>query len=610
MCGIAGYVGRGDAVATVVDGIRRLEYRGYDSSGVAWLDDEGRMRVVKRAGKIGRLVEALGPEHRTARQAIGHSRWATHGGPTDANAHPHLDATGEVAVVHNGIVENYGSLKEALLREGHVFLSETDTEVAAHVIGAEYGPETSLEEAVRRGAARLRGAFSLVVQSSREPGTIVAVREASPLVLGFGEGENFLASDIPALLPHTREVLVMEENTVAVITADGVRITDRDGRERPVRPEIVEWDIQAAERGGHPHFMIKEIHEQPDVIRACLAGRLGDEDRVTLGGLFGEHVWTEVDRIVIVACGTAYHAGLMGKHLFERLLRLPCDVYHSSEFRYGDPVVSPRSLAIMVSQSGETADTLAALRLCQARRIRTLGIVNVVGSSIARECDRTLATQAGPEISVASTKAYTAQVVTLALVALHVAQTRETPGVRVADWVRELRRLPELARETLETGDGVREIARALKDVPLAFFLGRGADACVAYEGALKLKEVAYVPTQESPAGEMKHGPLALVEPGVVAIFGATEGAVTEKVVSNMQEVRARSGTIVAVTTDETGAIASSADYMVRLPATRFDFLGALLSVIPMQLLAYEIAALRGLEIDQPRNLAKSVTVE
>jgi glutamine---fructose-6-phosphate transaminase (isomerizing) len=609
MCGIAGYVGPRNAVSVVFDQLKRLEYRGYDSAGIAF-PENGHIRVVKRAGKLSQLQVALDGVAGEARSAMAHSRWATHGGPTDENAHPHFDAYEQVALIHNGIIENYLELRERLQKQGHVFHSQTDTEVAAHVIGEEYREGIPLEEAVRRACKQLRGAYALVAISQKEPGKIVAARNASPLVLGVGEQENLLASDIPALLPYTRDVVVMEENTVASLTRDEIRLTDLDGRELPVKPMHIDWDLQAAEKGGYEHFMLKEIHEQPDVIRAALAGRIDEKGRVRLSQVFSEHVWNEIDRINIIACGTAYHAGLMGKHLFEKLLRLPTDVYYSSEFRYGDPVLSPRSLAIFVSQSGETADTLAALRLCKSRRIRTLGVVNVVGSSIARECDRTLLTQAGPEISVASTKAYTAQVLVLTLLALYVAQIQETPGVRVEEIAEELGGLDAMAVKVLEREPEVVELAAQIQEMPLCFFLGRGADASVALEGALKLKEIAYVPTQESPAGEMKHGPLALVEPGVVAVFGATEADLRDKVVSNIKEVQARGGTIVAITTEEDAFTEKVADHVVRVPECRFSFLNALLSVIPMQLLAYHVARLKGFDIDQPRNLAKSVTVE
>jgi glucosamine--fructose-6-phosphate aminotransferase (isomerizing) len=609
MCGIAGYLGPRNAVEVVFDQLKRLEYRGYDSAGIAFLDGP-QVRVLKAAGKLTELGRLVSGTPVDTPLAIGHSRWATHGAPTDLNAHPHFDRFEQIAVIHNGIIENYLDLKQELARRGHAFRSETDTEIAAHVIGEEYAQGGALEEAVRRAVRRLQGAYALVVVSHKEPDRIVAARNASPLVVGLGDGENLLASDIPALLPYTREVLVLEDDSVAVLTRDRVTVTGLEGLPRPARPIHVDWDIAAAEKGGYEHFMLKEIHEQPDVIRQCLAGRIDEKNLVRLQHVFSEHVWNEADRVVVIACGTSYHAGLMGKFLFEKLLRLPTDVFHSSEFRYGDPVLSPRSLAVVISQSGETADTLAALRLCKQRRIRTLGIVNVAGSSIAREADRAIMTQAGPEISVASTKAFTAQVIALVLLALHVAQVREMPGVRVQDAVQELRRLPERAEAALSLEPEVVRLARRASESRLFFFLGRGADAHLALEGALKMKEIAYIPTQESPAGEMKHGPLALVEEGVFAVFGATGESVRDKTASNMMEVRARGGYVVALTTEDDATIERSADHTLRVPKTSYDFLNALLTVIPLQLLAYHLARIRGCEIDQPRNLAKSVTVE
>jgi len=609
MCGIAGYIGPRNGVEVVFDQLKRLEYRGYDSAGVAYpLGDH--IEIVKRAGKLTELGKLLGETQRDSRIAIAHSRWATHGGPTDENAHPHFDKLERIAVIHNGIIENYLDLREELLAKGHHFKSQTDTEVAAHVIGEEYASGVPLEEAVRKGVKRLRGAYAMVVLSKDEPDRIVAARNASPLILGVGEDENMLASDIPALLPYTRNVVILEEDTIAVLTRESVVIMDLDGRLLPLEPIYIDWDIASAERGGFEHFMLKEIHEQPQVLRQCLAGRIDEKFTVRLEQVFSEHVWTEIDRVNIIACGTAYHAGLMGKHLFEKLLRLPTDVYYSSEFRYGDPVLSPKSLAIFVSQSGETADTLAALRLCKSRRIRTLGIVNVIGSSIARECDRTIFTQAGPEISVASTKAYTAQVTVLTLLAMYIAQVQEMPGVRVNEAVAELTALSSKAEQCLQLEEQIIQMAEKYKSMPLCFFLGRGADASVALEGALKLKEIAYIPTQESPAGEMKHGPLALVQPGVVSIFGSTDSETRDKVVSNMKEVQARGGTVIAIVTDDDAVTEKAADELIRIPHSKLDFLNALLTIIPMQLLAYHIARLNGCEIDQPRNLAKSVTVE
>lgn len=609
MCGIAGYIGPKNAVEIVYDQLKRLEYRGYDSAGVAFQTDD-RIGIFKKAGKLDGLKAILDEEKPVAPLAIAHSRWATHGPPTDVNAHPHVDQDADIALIHNGIIENYQQLKDELVAHGHVFQSETDTEVAAHFIGQEYAKGVKLEDAVRAAVARMRGAFAFVVISNSDPTRIVVARRASPLVIGLGDGENMVASDIPALLPYTRRVVIMENDCIAVITRENVKIFNLDGRPIDFKEMYVDWDEKAAEKGGYDHFMLKEIHEQPQVIHACLAGRIDDDLKVNLDGIFSEHVWQDIDRVNIIACGTAYHAGLMGKRLFEDMLRLPTDVYYSSEFRYGDPLLSPRSLAIFISQSGETADSLAALQLCKQRRIRTLGIVNVVGSSIARECDRVIYTQAGPEISVASTKAYTAQTVVLMLLALYVAQVKEMPGVLIKDLVQDLRNMPFLAEEALVLEKDCQDIAAKFKDSKLVFFLGRNADACVALEGALKLKEIAYIPTQECPAGEMKHGPLALIEKGILTIFGATDESVREKLISNIREIQARGGWVLAVTTADDESIEGVANRVLRVPKTSSPYLNAVLSAIPLQMLSYHMAKERGCEIDQPRNLAKSVTVE
>ena len=609
MCGISGYVGPKNAVDTVLDQPKRLEYRGYDSAGVAF-DQDSRLRVLKRAGKLTELQRLVETETPHSHVAIAHSRWATHGAPTDLNAHPHHDQFAQIALIHNGIIENYLELKAELVREGHTFQSETDTEVAAHVIGREYQDDVPLEEALRRAIRKFRGAFSFVAMSKREPHKLVAARNASPLIIGFGEGENMVASDIPALLPYTRRVAVLENDMVATVTRESVTVMGLDGRAIELEPFTVDWDVAAAEKGGFEHFMRKEIFEQPDVIRQCLAGRINPTGRVTLDGLFSDHVWLEIDRVAIIACGTAYHAGLMGKHLFEKMLQLPTDVHFSSEFRYGDPILSPRTLAVFISQSGETADSLAALRLCKSRRIRTLGIVNVVGSSIARECDKTLFTQAGPEISVASTKAYTAQVLVQMLLALHIAQVKEMPGIRIDSLAQDLRNFGDLAQEALELEPAIKEVAEKFKDSKLVFFPGRNADANVSLEAALKLKEIAYIPTQECPAGEMKHGPLALIEPGILTVFGATDPDVREKLGSNIKEIQARGGHALVITTDDDRSLDEVADTIVKVPKSLSPTLNALISIIPLQLLPYHMAHALGCEIDQPRNLAKSVTVE
>lgn len=608
MCGIAGYVGKRNGVEVVVDQIKRLEYRGYDSAGVAYLEADG-LKILKKAGKFSELQELVKSVQPESHTAIAHSRWATHGAPTDLNAHPHYDQFASIALIHNGIIENYLELKEELVQTGHTFQSETDSEVAAHLIGTIYELGGTLEDAVRTAVKRMTGAFSFVVMSHREPGKIVCARNASPLVIGYGDGENMVASDIPAVLPYTRNVAILDNNMIAVVTEEGVQTMMLDGRSAELERFTVDWDVSAAEKGGYDHFMIKEIHEQPDVVRQCLRGRL-EGNRVVLNDMFSDHVWQEIDRVNIIACGTAYHAGLMGKTLFENMLQLPTDVHYSSEFRYGDPILSPRSLAVFVSQSGETADSLAALELCKSRRIRTLGIVNVVGSSIAREVDRVLFTQAGPEISVASTKAYMAQVLVLMQLGIHIAQVKEMPGIRTDLLVQSLRNFPDAVAECLGLEEQVKAIAKEYCRAKLVFFLGRRADANVSLEAALKLKEIAYIPTQECPAGEMKHGPLALIEDGTLAIFGATDSATRDKLSSNIREIQARGGYAVALVPQDDASLDSVADRVLKLPQNQDDVLNALSSIVPLQMLSYYMAKELGCEIDQPRNLAKSVTVE
>lgn len=609
MCGIAGYVGPQSAVGVVFDQLRRLEYRGYDSAGIAYLEGD-EIQVLKRAGKLNVLGSLLGEEHGGARMAIAHSRWATHGAPTDTNAHPHLDRYEQVAIIHNGIIENYLDHKEELLARGHVFHSETDTEVAAHVIGEEYAKGVPLEEAVRRAVKKFQGAYALVVFSKTDPGKIVATRSASPLVVGLGKGENMLASDIPALLPYTREVLVLDDDRVCILRPDRVEVTDLDGNELDYDVLHVDWDIDAAEKGGYEHFMLKEIMEQPTVMKQALAGRLCDDDRVHLDLGLSASDWGKSSRLVFVACGTSYNASLMAKSVFEGLLRIPCDVYYASEFRYGDPILAPDTICFFVSQSGETADSLAALNLCKAKGLPTIGIVNVMGSSIARECAHTILTQAGPEISVASTKAYTAQVLTMILVALHVAQDRPELADKVQSFIQALHVLPAVTTEALKSEPAVMNVAEHARHAEVMFFLGRGVDAYVSLEGALKMKEIAYIPTQEIPAGEMKHGPLALVSPTVYSIFGLTEAKLRDKTLSNMREIQARRGEVIAVTTADDRVTEKFATDILRIPNSGEVVLDALVSNVILQLLAYHVARLRGCDIDQPRNLAKSVTVE
>ncbi len=609
MCGIAGYIGPREAVTIVFDQITRLEYRGYDSAGVAYGTETG-IGVLKKAGKLNNLGQLIENERPVAHIAMAHSRWATHGGPTDENAHPHYDQSGKIAVIHNGIIENYYELGEALKLKGHRFESQTDTEVAAHVIGEEYAVTGLFVEAVRRAVRRLRGAFAMVVMCIDEPDKIVTVRNASPLVLGVGQGENFLASDIPALLPYTRDVIVMDEGDLAVLTREEIYLEDAEGKPKLPKRVHIDWNIEAAEKGGYEHFMIKEIMEQPHSIRQCLAGRLLKDETVALPDTFSTDEWRRFERVIVLACGTAYHAGLLGKQVFESLLRMPVEVNFASEFRYNNPILRPSDLVIVISQSGETADTLAALRVAKEGGAKSLGVVNVVGSNIARECDAVLYTQAGPEISVASTKAYTAQAALLTLIALHMAQHRAPDKEKYQRLITELERLPEHIEVCLRADEEVIRVAESIRNTPLIFFLGRGADAAVAMEGALKMKEIAYIPTQESPAGEMKHGPLALVTEGVVAVFGVTNPPTREKVISNIKEVKARSGTVVAVVMESDTVTPAESDFLLRIPHIDSNVIAAITSVVPLQLLAYHVARLRGCDIDQPRNLAKSVTVE
>ncbi|HSV72594.1 MAG TPA: glutamine--fructose-6-phosphate transaminase (isomerizing) [Chthonomonadales bacterium] len=613
MCGITGYVGRKPAVATAVENLKRLEYRGYDSAGVAYATPGG-VRIVKSPGKIVELESLLGDSHGAARAAVAHTRWATHGGPTEANAHPHRDCSGTLAVVHNGIVENYAALRAALRADGHEFGSETDTEVIAHLIEREIaGLRPGVEafaQAVLRALGHVRGSFAIAVVWTQTPEAVVVARRDSPLIIGLGRNETFIASDIPAVMQHTRRVLVLENGDGAIVTARGARLFSlHDGRpiERPVLQ--VTWDAQAAEKEGFAHFMLKEIHDGPKTVRDTLRGRTTADGRVEVPDvqLTGKQ-WARVRRVHIVACGTAYHAGLVGKRLMEELLRRPVEATVASEFRYSDPLVDEETLTVLVSQSGETADTLAALRQARALRSPTLAIVNVVGSTLAREADAVLYTQAGPEISVASTKAYLAQLVALALLSVHLAQMSGAQDERCRALVRALKALPEQLTECLSRGPDVAALAEQLAQHSCFFYLGRGYDHAVSLEAALKLKEISYIHAEAYPAGEMKHGPLALVEPGVTVVGLSTQPATREKMASNLRETKSRGATVVVVQRDD-DPCADGADHVIGVPPT-VDALMPVLSIVPMQLLAYHVARARGCPIDQPRNLAKSVTVE
>jgi len=608
VCGIMGYVGPRQAAPILVDGLRRLEYRGYDSAGVA-VCDGARLVVRKAEGKLARLAEMLDADPVAGTTGIGHTRWATHGAPSDHNAHPHTDPSGEIAVVHNGIIENFLALKEELAAAGATFASETDSEVLAHLIAQEYRGD--LLEATRRAVARAKGAYALVVISSREPGRIVAVRMISPLVVGLGKGEVFLASDIPAILHHTRDIMVVENGEIVDVTADGARMQAIDGR--PVQRDLLQitWDAGQAERGGYPHFMLKEIHEQPQAVTETLTGRLLDGGVVSLDEVhFPPGFARSLDRIWITACGTALHAGLVGKEILEGLLRVPVEVAYAHELRYRDPLIGPGSLTVAISQSGETADTLAAAHLAKERGSRLLAVTNVVGSTLSRDADDLLYTRAGPEIAVASTKAYMTMLVGEYLLALALGRERGTLDPAVASTlVAGLRTLPRVVEETLAREDEVRVLAADFAGHDDVYFIGRGLDYAVAMEGSLKMKEISYIHSEAMPAGELKHGTLALVTRGTPVVVVLTQPTVYDKTISALQEVKARHAFTMALAYDDDAEIAKHADRVIRIPRVP-DLLAPVPAIVPLQLLAYHVAALRGHDIDQPRNLAKSVTVE
>lgn len=609
MCGITGYIGPRNGIELAIDQLHRLEYRGYDSAGIAF-PHNGSLRVIKSEGKISRLESLLEGEKTAAYAAVAHTRWATHGKPSHDNAHPHTDCTGKIAVVHNGIIENYLELKQALQARGHVFSSETDTEVIAHLI--EEHLQADLVQAVREAIGHLRGSYAIAVLSTVDREKIVVARKDSPLIIGLGDGEQFIASDIPAVMRYTRRVIVLEDGDIAIVTRQGVQIIDSDGNMVRREPMEVTWDESSAEKGGYPHFMLKEIHEEPRTLRDTLRGRISSEGLVTFPELnLSLEALGRLRRILITACGTALHAGMVGKIFLEKLLRRPVDIWFASEFRYGDPIVDEQTLAIIISQSGETADTLAALRACKEYGATTLGIVNVVGSSIARETHHVLYTYAGPEICVASTKAYITQLAVLYLLGIYLAQIEGRLSEQQARaLVAELEALPSKVEEALRSEEQVVALAKRLASSSCFFYLGRGYDYAVSLEAALKLKEISYIHAEAYPAGEMKHGPLALVEPGVTVVAFATQPHTFEKMISNMKEVKAREGFVVAVApAEEEAVLRQVADEVITLPTVHPTF-APVVSIVPMQLLAYYIARERGCEIDQPRNLAKSVTVE
>lgn len=609
MCGIIGYVGPRDVVTVLMEGLKRLEYRGYDSAGIAVVRD-GRLEVRRCAGKV-RQLEAILHEHPVAGDyGVGHTRWATHGKPSEENAHPHRDCRGRLVVVHNGIIENYLSLKRPLTERGHRFGTETDTEVIAHLV--EEADRGDLVEAVLAAVRQLRGAYAFVVLHADEPGVLVGVRNGAPLVVGLGSGEAFLASDIPAVLEYTRDFIFLDNGEVAVVRQDDVRVLRFSGEPiaKPVRS--VPWDPVMAQKGGYRHFMLKEIHEQPRAVRDTLLGRFSlEHGRVDLEGMEGiAERLRVVRRVLLIACGTSYHACLVGRHMIEGLARLPVETDYASEFRYRDPVVSADTLAVFVSQSGETADTLAALQHVKERGLLTVGICNVVGSLMSREVDAVLYTHAGPEIGVASTKTFTTQLVALYLLALYLAQVqgRMDPS-QVAAHLTPLHALPRTLEEALQQEEAIAQVAREVAYCTNFLYLGRGIHYPIALEGALKLKEISYIHAEGYPAGEMKHGPIALIDGNMPVVALAPRDGTFEKMLSNMSEVKARDGRLIAVAHDDDPALRSLADFVIQMPHLS-TYLDPVVMAVPMQLLAYHVAVRRGCDVDQPRNLAKSVTVE
>jgi len=615
MCGIVGYVGPRPLLPVLIEGLRKLEYRGYDSAGVA-IVRRGVLEVRRSAGKLARLEEVLALDPIQGDYGIGHTRWATHGRPTEENAHPHRDCTGRLVVVHNGIIENYLELKRALISEGHVFATETDTEVVAHLVERE-SRDDGFVAAVRRSLHHLKGLFALVLISAEEPDTIVVVRNGPPVVVGLGEGEYFVASDVPAILNHTRRVVFLDDCQVAVVTNAGAAFSTFDGVAVDRTPITITWDPVMAEKAGYPHFMLKEIHEQPWAVRETVLGRTSVEsNRVFLNEMqLDAEALRAIDRVVILACGTSWHSALVGKFLLEELARLPVEVDYGSEFRYRDPLVDARTLAIAITQSGETADTLAALREAKHKGARSIAICNVVGSMATREADGTVYTHAGPEIGVASTKAFTTQLVALQLLAVHLAQVREVlDPARAAQLLQGLDQLPVHLEEILRSNGAIGVLAARLAQKRDFLYLGRGINYPIALEGALKLKEISYIHAEGYPAGEMKHGPIALIDEHLPVVALAPDDHVFEKMLGNIQEAKARGGQVIVVTNASKAPafddiIDRETDVVLTVPDAD-PLLMPILLTVPLQLLAYHIAVLRGCDVDQPRNLAKSVTVE
>ena len=611
MCGIVGYIGYRDAYPIIIKGLHRLEYRGYDSAGVSLLDKE--LKVYKKAGKVSDLENFVKDIDLSGTIGMGHTRWATHGAPSDRNSHPHASGDRKLTIIHNGIIENYGILKETLISKGHVFKSDTDTEVLIHLV-EHIQNETGLDlkEAVRVALTKVIGAYAIVIMSADEPDLLIAARKGSPMVIGVGKGEYFIASDATPIVEYTKNVIYLNDNEVAYLRREDLLIKNIDNTVQTPYIQELDLKLEALEKGGYEHFMLKEIYEQPRSIRDCMRGRIYPQlGKVQLGGI---KEYTEklknIDRIIIVACGTSWHAGLVGEYLIEEFARVPVEVEYASEFRYRNPIITQKDLVIAISQSGETADTMAAIELAKERGATIFGICNVVGASIPRTTHAGVYTHAGPEIGVASTKAFTAQVTVLTLMALYIAQQRGSiTRNKLVEHLTELNTIPELVELALKSNDHIKEIAEKFKDSTNCLFLGRGSSFPVALEGALKLKEISYIHAEGYPAAEMKHGPIALIDDDMPVVVIATKDSSYEKVVSNIQEVKARKGHVIAIVTEGDTQVRDMADYVIEIPQTDEAFV-PLLATIPLQLLAYHIAVMRGCNVDQPRNLAKSVTVE
>ncbi|HLA99811.1 MAG TPA: glutamine--fructose-6-phosphate transaminase (isomerizing) [Bacteroidota bacterium] len=610
MCGIIGYIGSRDTLPILLDGLQRLEYRGYDSAGVALIRN-GKLEILKKAGKVADLVKSLGVNGRPSRIGIGHTRWATHGAPNDLNAHPHTDCGSHLAIIHNGIIENYTTLKKKLVADGHIIRTETDTEILGHLIEEMYRRTPDLFTAVRHALIEAEGAYGILVISSKEPDRIIAARKGSPLVIGVGEHENLIASDAAALVDHTRQVVYLADGEIASITADDVTIKTIQDEEIVKQVEEITFDLEQIEKGGFDHFMLKEINEQPESITNSLRGRLlVDEGTAKLGGLDSvrEKLFA-ADRFIITACGTSWHAALAGKYMLEQITGIPVEVDYASEFRYREPIIRPTDVVFVISQSGETADTLAALREARSRGATVLGIVNVVGSTIARETDAGVYIHAGPEIGVASTKAFTSQIAVLSLIALLVGRHRGMSAEKGRVLARDLAEIPAKVKSVLGSLDQIKYIAGEFKHAQNFIYLGRGANFPTALEGALKLKEISYIHAEGYPAAEMKHGPIALIDENMPVVFIVPKDRIYEKVLSNLQEVKARKGRIIAIANDDDDQIDGMSDFVIKVPHT-YSYFGPIINSIPLQLLAYYMAVARGCNVDQPRNLAKSVTVE